>query len=171
MLTIVSSESQPQFTVPLLTSLYMPTLKERLIHAMGERFSKAQLAKECDISRAAVAKWFNERTKKIEAEYVFKLARLMNVDPEWLATGLGKPERGVAQTRADIKEIPSHRLELIRRYGNLPQELRFPIRQLIETLSAAVSENYAKWSMEMQEKAKERDQIKPKSKKPSIDMT
>lgn len=141
----------------------MTTLKERLVQSMGERFTKSQLARECGISRAAVAKWFNESTKRIDAEHVFKLARLMNVDPEWLATGSGRSERGVAQTRADMREIPEHRLELIRKYGELPQDLRFPIRTLIQTLSTAVSDSYAKWSSEMHEISKLRDS-KPKAK-------
>lgn len=168
MLTEVPSGLQPKLADSLLTSVYVTTLKQRLIESMGDRFKPVDLARECGISRAAVAKWFSEATKRIDAVHIFKLARVLQVDAEWLATGEGRKDRGIAQVRADMKEIPESRLDLIRRYGTLPKEIRFSIRMLIQTLAVAGSEKYASWSKEIEQFNEIRDakpRIKPKAKK------
>jgi transcriptional regulator with XRE-family HTH domain len=134
MVTIVHHKKQPQLTELLLTYVHMSTLQERLLECMGDKWTQADLARECGISRTAVTKWLKD-TKQIEAQHIFTLARLFRVDPEWLATGKGRKERGAAQIRADLQEIPPRRLELIRRYGELPREQRSTIRALIESLS------------------------------------
>lgn len=143
----------------------MNTLKERLIFSMGADITQADLARECKVSRAAVTKWFNEKTKKIDAVHIFTIARRCNVDPEWLATGKEKPDRGVAQSRADTKDILPRRLDLIRRYGDLPDDIRMPIRMLIENLTPPDSSSYTLYLRKMEEFNEVRDAKPGKRKK------
>lgn len=139
MLTTVPACLQPQFTGLLLTSVAMSTLKERLEMAMGKDITRAHLMAAIKryggtISRAALSKWFDdEKTKAMKAEHVFPVAKLCHVNPEWLATGAGK--RDPTPDQCDHADIPQRRIDLIRMYGRLPDEVRMPIRSLIETLS------------------------------------
>jgi transcriptional regulator with XRE-family HTH domain len=113
----------------------MSTLQERLTKAMETaKKNRADLAAACDISRAAVSKWFDANAKNLKMEHLFAVADACGVDARWLATGSGvmRPGKGSACTHADI---PQRRIDLIRMYGKLPDEIRHPIRQLIEGLS------------------------------------
>ena len=74
--------------------------------------------------------------------------------------------KGVAEPPGPYDAIPRRRIDLILMYGRLPPEVRAPIRVLIETLAAASSDRYAKWSADMQHRANERDAIPKTAKKP-----
>lgn len=118
-----------------LTSVTMSTLQQRLEQAMKHaKVKQTELAKACSISTAAVAKWFGGNAKNLKMEHLFAVADLCQVDPRWLGTGDGAMLRtkGEACTHQDI---PQRRIDLIRMYGRLPEEVRLPIRQLIETLA------------------------------------
>ena len=112
----------------------MSTLQSRLQAAMelSER-KPADLAAACRISRAAVSKWFQPASKNLKMEHLFTVADLCGVDARWLATGRGQPRRHQLTKPGD--DIPQRRLDLIRMYGRLPDEVRAPIRALIETLA------------------------------------
>lgn len=163
MLTTLTSRTQPQSTKPQLTLQPVSTIQERLEHAIknGQKttpgLTAADLARTCKISPSAVSKWFNEKTKEIKAGHVFAVAKLCKVNPEWLATGEGKPELPKASGRA--ADIPDHHLDLIRTYAKLPKEIKFYIWGLVTTLAAASSSTYAKWSREMADAAKRRDEF------------
>ncbi len=142
----------------------MTTLKDRLTEAMGETVTRAELATKCKVSRAAVSKWFSQDSKSLKAEHVFLIARLCQVDAEWLATGEGRPKRKAAAIAEDVAkygDIPQRRIDLIKAYGRLPKDVRAPIRTLIETLAIVHSERYATYSRSLQAMAEERDS-KPK---------
>lgn len=132
----------------------MSSLKERFATARkrAPAVTNAQIATACHISAAAVSKWFSGASKKIKTEHVFIVARLYNVDPEWLALGRGKPDRksGTASNEFEDKHI-----DLLRMYKRLPGDIRDPIRAVIQTLAAAHSERYASWSRQMAELAEE----------------
>lgn len=114
----------------------MPTtLQDRLVAAMELAGKKpADLAIACHISRAAVSKWFQANSKNLKMEHLFAVADLCGVDARWLATGRGAPRRPKGIERAH-DDIPQRRIDLIRMYGRLPDEVRGPIRTLIETLA------------------------------------
>jgi transcriptional regulator with XRE-family HTH domain len=116
----------------------MSTLQSRLEAAMKHASKKqADLARATKASSAAVTKWFSPAAKNLKMEHLFAVADECGVDPRWLATGKGamvkggKPEPG----SSPIADIPQRRLDLIRMYGRLPDEVRQPIRALIETLA------------------------------------
>ena len=157
MLTTLTTQTQPQLTEPRLTLASVSAIEDRLRLAMKRgKASAAELARACDISPSAVSKWFNGKADTIKAVHVFAVARRCKVNPEWLATGEGKPDLPKDVARA--YDIPDRRLELIRLYGRLPDEVRFHIRGIIEALAAASSDSYARWSTDMAAKAKRRDE-------------
>ena len=121
---------------------------KRLREAKG--LNQVELAHKLKVTKAAVSKWEANTSPNMDLAVFFELARVLQIDPQELATG--HPSR--PQT---VDDIPDRRLDLIRSYGRLPQDIRAPIRALIETLSVAQNERYAKWSHEEGERAKKRD--------------
>lgn len=109
-------------------------------------------------TKGAISKWERAVSPDIELDKFFALADALGEDPRTLALGETK----------DSPAIPPHRIGLIEKYGDLPQELRFNIRGLIETLAAAQSENYSKWSLSRGEEVRQRPQKKV-AKEPSTD--
>jgi transcriptional regulator with XRE-family HTH domain len=137
MLTTASSELQLRLVAEPLTLVDMSTLQSRLEQAMKHaKVKQAELASACGISSAAVAKWFGGSAKNLKMEHLFAVADLCLVDARWLATGKGAMLRGgKLETSTPAHDIPQRRLDLIRMYGRLPDEVRQPIRALIETLA------------------------------------
>lgn len=89
------------------------TLSERLREAMKGPpvVNGLQLAKACGVKPASVSGWLSGKSKSMEGSNLLAAARLLNVDPDWLATGVGRKERftGVAQelARYDIHHAGS----------------------------------------------------------------
>lgn len=136
MLTTVRHELQLRLGAELLTLVDMSTLQARLEQAMKHaKVKQAALAEACDISSAAVAKWFSGNAKNLKMEHLFSVADLCQVDPRWLGTGKGEMVRSGKLEPCTHQDIPQRRIDLIRMYGRLPDEVRLPIRQLIETLA------------------------------------
>jgi transcriptional regulator with XRE-family HTH domain len=136
MLTTVRRNAQLRLVGESLTLVDMSTLQSRLERAMEHAKKKqSDLAKACDISTAAVAKWFGGSAKNLKMEHLFAVSDLCRIDPRWLATGKGSMERTGKTEPSDRDDIPQRRIDLIRMYGRLPDEVRQPIRSLIETLA------------------------------------
>jgi transcriptional regulator with XRE-family HTH domain len=135
MVTTVSTALQLVFPPMPVTLVSMTTLQERLTQAMkaGEK-TRADLARACGMTRQGVGKWFDSETKNLKLDNLFDAADELGVDARWLATGKGTMKRGGVVT-ALPPDIPQRRIDLIRMYGRLPEEVRLPIRQLIETLA------------------------------------
>lgn len=116
----------------------MSTLQERLEAALRHgKKTRQDLINEKITSRQAVNKWFDDpKSKNLKMEHLFAVADFCKVDARWLATGRdAKPvPPGKADAPSQFSDIPQRRIDLIRMYGRLPDEVRFPIRQLIETL-------------------------------------
>ncbi|PMC18208.1 helix-turn-helix domain-containing protein [Oligella urethralis] len=69
----------------------MKTLSERLIHAMKlANVKQVDLAKAAGVSRASVNDWISGKSQNIRGENLVKVAKLLNVNSSWLATGHGK---------------------------------------------------------------------------------
>ena len=77
----------------------MSTLKERLQEAMGEAsLNKTALWKGCGLSSGAISHWFNGSTQTLEGKNLLNAAKVLNVDPNWLATGKGKKKKDNSNT-------------------------------------------------------------------------
>lgn len=64
------------------------TLAGRIATRMEElRFKPTYLAEKCGVSVTAVGWWLRGETKNLKLEYLFKLAKLLEVEPRWLALG------------------------------------------------------------------------------------
>ena len=83
----------------------MTTLAERLRLAMEgpPKVSQAAIARACNIKAPSVTDWLNGRTKRIEGSNLLATAKLLNVSPDWLASGRGpmraEPEAKLARYR------------------------------------------------------------------------
>lgn len=114
----------------------MSTLKARLEAAMKHAGKKqADLVRATKASSAAVTKWFGDSAKNLKMEHLFAVADECGVDPRWLATGKGQMVRSGKADPCTHQDLPQRRIDLIRMYGRLPDEVRQPIRSLIETLA------------------------------------
>ncbi len=150
MLTVVTSKMQPQLNQTGLTLVYMERLNQRIAEAARlSGASRTAMAKACGTSAAAVSKWFSGDSKEIKVAHVFALADMCQVDAKWLAIGEGSPRPNKGPKGSDTlphsEFEPKHR-DLLRMYLRLPPEVRAPIRQMIETMSAAQREKYHSWS-------------------------
>jgi transcriptional regulator with XRE-family HTH domain len=70
----------------------MSTLQDRLREAMAAkpRVSQAQIARACGISPPSVNDWLSGKTKSLIAENLLPTARILEVNPDWLASGKGR---------------------------------------------------------------------------------
>lgn len=74
----------------------METLADRLHFCLlnapdhlGKRLTKADLARACAVSTAAVSMWFSGKTLSLAGNTLTRAAKYFNVDPHWLSTGEG----------------------------------------------------------------------------------
>lgn len=71
----------------------MTTLKTRLEQALADmpepRPIAADLARAAKVRPPSVSDWFTGKTKSLRGESLLAVARLLNVNPEWLNTGRG----------------------------------------------------------------------------------
>lgn len=68
----------------------MKTLAERLKIALLESgATKTDIWRACGISSGAVTQWFDGTTKQLEGKNLIAAAKVLRVNPDWLATGKG----------------------------------------------------------------------------------
>jgi transcriptional regulator with XRE-family HTH domain len=127
---------QPGLPTSPVTLVAVSTLTHRLEAALkhGGK-TRSDLMRVCKASRQAVNKWFETNAKNLKMEHLFAVADECKVEARWLATGEGSMALGGKSQASLPSDIPQRRIDLIRMYGRLPDEVRLPIRQLIETLS------------------------------------
>lgn len=106
---------------------------DRLKAAMGERFSRDDVAKACGISVQAIAQVLKGTTKALTAENTARAARLLGVDWYWLATGEGsatanqaqEQEKSVLSALREIKRLdPETGDQLLARIDEIAEGLR-----------------------------------------------
>jgi phage repressor protein C with HTH and peptisase S24 domain len=89
-----------------IISKRMSTLKERLEEAIKEsKITKTAIWKACGLSSGAVSQWFSGATQKIEGENLLNAARVLGVNPDWLATGKGRMKLGVVDLPPDSYKV------------------------------------------------------------------
>ncbi len=68
-------------------------LKDRVLECRNERgISNADLARAAQVAQPTAYHWASGKTKEIKGPQLLRAARALNVNAEWLATGLG-PKR------------------------------------------------------------------------------
>lgn len=89
--------------------------------------SIAELARELGLSPSAVHQWSDGSTEFIRPMWLFKAARLLRVEAEWLGSGEGprtRLERGVSGV--DV--------EICRLVDALPESAKAPLLALLKTI-------------------------------------
>lgn len=88
-LQLTAREAKTDNGVLTLVNDMSSTIKERLLEAMGDKFTAADLAQACNVSKVAVHKWLTGQTKTLRAQTLAAAAKLLGVRAEWLRTGKG----------------------------------------------------------------------------------
>ncbi len=66
----------------------MRTLAERLKYALEKSGkTKTDIWKACEVTSGAVTHWFDGTVREMMSEHLIVTAKVLGVDPEWLATG------------------------------------------------------------------------------------
>lgn len=104
-------------------------LAERLKWAMSRAGyeSFAELARDLNLSTSAVHQWSNGLTESIKPAYLFKAARALRVEAEWLGAGEGP------RTRLE-RSAPDVDAEICRLVDALPGSARAPLLELLKAL-------------------------------------
>lgn len=107
--TTVKNALQPRYQREALTSVDMDklsTIAERLTAAMKDAgVSASQLARDCNVSPAAVHKW--QHGGKMSADNSASAARALGVREEWLRTGKLPREREHAAQEESVDRVIS----------------------------------------------------------------
>lgn len=78
--------------------------------------SEAELARRLKINRQTVHKWLSGEVKTIDPETLFRLAAVLELDPQWLATKEGAPQKP--------ERVTLEHKRLIELYNALPAHMR-----------------------------------------------
>lgn len=112
-------------------------LPDRLAWALkhAER-TQADLARALKISKSAVTQWASGATNEITPKHLFRAARFLGVEPEWLGTGAGPrtpAERYVADIDPSIQDVS----EIAKGIAALPPSGRVAMRALLDSFADA----------------------------------
>lgn len=116
----------------------MTTLSERLEESLTEAGkSLADVAKAAGVSYAGASQWKTGETKRIRAENLFPIARILSVNPEWLATGKGPKKEPAKQPRGTyiIQSLDDTHKELIKKFDSLSPTAQAALLKFLESLS------------------------------------
>lgn len=105
------------------------SLAERLAWALERSplTTMAELARAVGVSNGAVGQWFSGETEFIRPIYLFRAARALGVEAEWLGTGEGprtRLERAVPDVDRDICQL----------VDALPERARRPLLALLKEM-------------------------------------
>lgn len=112
----------------------MSTLDQRITEARkGQGLSPSELAKAIGVTGAAVSRWENGQVKNLRMDHLFDIARLLKVNPEWLATGNGRKQVGQVDL-SDLSQDEQFWLDLFR---SLTPSCRKNLKKVISQYSFA----------------------------------
>ncbi|MEL6710126.1 MAG: helix-turn-helix transcriptional regulator [Pseudomonadota bacterium] len=116
----------------------MSLLEERIFEARRDAGIKASnLARHVGVTSAAVSRWEKGQVKNLRMEHLFSIAKLLDVDPEWLATGRGHKKRHRTQQQRDVEDknrfdqLDQEEQLLVNIYRRLSQASRASLKQAL----------------------------------------
>lgn len=113
----------------------MMTLGERIKWArLKAVVTKSALAAAADVSPSAVTQWENGDTKTLKSASVLAVAKALNVDYEWLATGKGEPVGQRVEQPSAAYDVSAEALEVARGFDQLTPDCKEHVRRQIELL-------------------------------------
>lgn len=84
------------------------TLAQRLKYAMdilpSKKIKGVELARAVGVKPPSVSDWISGKSKTMEGENLLKAANFLGVNPIWLASGIGKPQKN-SSTDNEISNI------------------------------------------------------------------
>lgn len=94
----------------MLSFIYMNNLRERLELAKKDtefdgKGGYTRLAAAVGVTRALVTMWFNGKVENMAGSNLIKVAVALNVDPNWLETGVGEMRPKVIRNHGDLAHI------------------------------------------------------------------
>lgn len=121
----------------------MTTLAYRIrIARQKAGLSKKDIARALQLTPSAVSQWENHTTHNIRLNHFFSLARLLEQDPEWLATGKA-PAKGKNSTRRRPTSSPStltpEGKAFLHHLRRLPLHVRKVLLSFVKRLSDSLS--------------------------------
>lgn len=97
--------------------------------------TQQDLARHLGISKSAVSQQINGETKEISAKNLFRAARYLEVEPEWLGTGKG-PRTPLERLAADGVDLEGKDVrEIVRRIATLSTQSRNALRSFLESMT------------------------------------
>lgn len=127
----------------------MTTLGERVDLALADAgIDPAELARRAGVTQQAVSQWRSGGIKHVRPRYLFRAARALGVNPEWLGTGDGPMIHGAPspEIEPDTEPTPSaqHRAEvrLVRAFRLLPPDAQQAMLLVAERLALPLSDEY-----------------------------
>ena len=131
--------SMPQLLINSLRVIMidMEFLEDRIRESRKERgISQTELANAVNVSRAAVSRWETGLVKNLKMEHLFAISRLLNINPEWLATGVGakKLKNGFSQPQSTIDTLTDGEQFWLKLYRRLSPRCRINLQNTIYEL-------------------------------------
>jgi len=100
---------------------------ERLKYIREKReMSQSALARFIRITASAISQMEDGTTKRASSENIFSLARALQVNPEWLATGEGEETSGVDTT------LSPDEAALLRKYHMMDERQKAALRAVAD---------------------------------------
>lgn len=89
----------------------LKTLAERLRYAMEvlppKKIKGVDLARAVGVKPPSVSDWLSGKSKTMEGENLLKASKFLGVNPNWLATGSGKPFENMKEITHEKDELKS----------------------------------------------------------------
>lgn len=83
----------------------MSLLEQRINESRLERgMSASDLARAVGVTSAAVSRWEKGQVKNLRMEHLFTIARILDINPEWLATGRGHKKGHLLDQNGMVRE-------------------------------------------------------------------
>jgi transcriptional regulator with XRE-family HTH domain len=116
----------------------MDTFAQRLKYARQRaKMSQEELARKLDVSKAMISKVEMGLTQDVYMTTLFHMADAMSIDPRWLATG----KSPVGETAIGLPGESG----ILEAWAELPEEIREPLRELVEKAAKASKQRYWAW--------------------------
>lgn len=110
-----------------------------LVARKAKGWSQANLAEQLEVSRASCSQWERGATSP-SVEHLSKLALLLDIQFEWLATGRGEREyKNLNQINDMDSDNPLESQQILSLYQLLPKNLQHCMHSLLKVQSQLVS--------------------------------
>ena len=146
---------------------YMPTMAERIKRARESAGyeTPTALSKAVKVNREAVLQWEGGTTKNLKGDVLLRLAKVLDVRPEWILHGTGqmKSTQGVAVSKEEMqmlnafrnlhsKSVKQHIIDCVEMISKVP-----PLIQLVmfKDVSSVDQERINKILEDAQKKSRE----------------